>query len=679
MKLLTALKALRNNFSAKVFISLVSAMVIIFSLLNYLNNRTQAAAFEKELIKDGTVLTQVTANAARLGLFAENTNLLQAAVRPTLATEGVLAIYIMNQDKKILTREFAPKVGRQLATCLVHMPTQEQERHLRKAVQSPAPVFIDGEEVIEFWSPVRGADTKFSADALYFSDTAPMETTSSQILGFVGLVMDKTPLKEGLREITRHNMLLLLFSVILVAIITFFIVRAVTRPLTSLTNRIKIHHPAPAAQDELGMLSFTYDSLVRELGQSFDVINDLNDRLAGKVTDLQQEIERRLQADDALRESEGKYRGLIETLNDIVYATDLQGNFTYISQSTKKLAGYVPDELTGKNFLDFVHPRHKQFVMERFANGIKTRKIFSTEAEFIKKDGSTIFLEINGGPLFDANNNLIGRIGSARDVTRRREAERYRQELEVKALNQAKMASLGEMATGIAHEINQPLSFIKVIYESTLNDFELDQEDKNELKEDFTEALRQVRRITHIINHLRTFGHSDNRHFENISLQKVMDSTMILMGPKINNTNIILHQEIDPNLPPVFGNAINLEQVFINLIQNSLNAMEGRKEGEINIRMTPGGDRIVIRYCDNGPGVPVEIQDRIFEPFFTTSEVGQGTGLGLAITFGIIQEHNGTIDFESTPGSGITFTITLPVAPEEEITEDGGQKTEDGR
>jgi len=666
MKLLTALRPLLNNFSAKVFISLVSAMVVIFSILNYLHNHTQTRAFEKEIIKDGTVLTKVTANAARLGLFAENTKLLQTAVRPVLTTEGVLAIFVMNGDRKILIRELAPKVGRQLATCLVHMPKPEQEQHLRKIMQSSSPVFIDGEEVIEFWIPVRGGDTQYNADSLYFSDTDLMETTSFQILGFVGVVMDKKTLKEGLRAITRYNMLLLLLSFVLVANITFFIVRTVTKPLTSLTNKVKGHRLAPAADDELGILSSTYDSLVREVGRSFDVINDLNDRLAGKVTDLQREIKRRRQTEAALRVSEGKYRGLVETLNDIVYTTDLQGNLTYISRSTKQLAGYTPEELTGKNFLDFVHPHSRQFVMERFANGIQTRKIFSYEAEFIKKDGSTFFLEINGGPLFDANNKLMGRIGSARDVTERREAERYRQELEVKALHQAKMAALGEIATGIAHEINQPLSYIKVIYESTLNDFELDQVDKDELKADFTEALRQVRRITHIINHLRIFSHSDNQHFENVSLPKVMDSTMILLGPKINNTNITLQQDIDPQLPLVYGNAINLEQVFINLIQNSLNAMEGWKEGEIKIRMTPDGDRIVIRYSDNGPGVPVEIQDRIFEPFFTTSEVGQGSGLGLSISFGIIQEHNGTIEFESTPGHGTTFTITLPAAQEEE-------------
>jgi PAS domain S-box-containing protein len=670
MKLFTVLKPLLNNFNAKVFISLVSAMVVLFSILNYMHNRTQTATFEDHIIKDGTILAQVTANAARLGLFAENTRLLQAAVRPTLATEGVLAIFVMNQDREILTREVTPEVGRQLVTCcLVNMSKHEQEQYLREVVQSSSPVFIDGEEVIEFWTPVRGGDTQYSGDSLYFPDTALTGTTSSQVLGFVGVVMDKTPLKEGLRAITRNNMLLLLLSFILVAIITFFIVRTVTKPLSSLTNKARKHRLATAYEDELGMLSSTYDSLVQEVGRSFDVINELNDRLAGKVSDLQREIEKRLKTEAALRESEGKYRGLVETLNDIVYATDLHGILTYVSRSTTNLSGYTPEELIGKPFSDLVHPHHRQFVLDRFANGIKSRRIFSTEAEFIKKDGSTIFLEINGGPLFDANNNLIGRIGSARDVTQRREAERYRQELELKALHQAKMAALGEIATGIAHEINQPLSYIRVIYESTLNDFELDQVDKDELKADFTEALHQVRRITHIINHLRTFGHSDSRHFESVSLQKILDSTMILMGPKINNTNITLQQDIDPQLPLVLGNAINLEQVFINLIQNSLNAMEGCKAGEIAIRMIPTGDRILIRYSDNGPGVPEDIQDRIFEPFFTTSEVGRGTGLGLSITFGIIEEHNGTIEFESTPDHGITFTITLPAAVEEEFND----------
>lgn len=665
MKLRPALKPLLNSFSAKIFISLVTAMVILFSILTYLNNRTQIAAFEKDIKREGDILTKVTANAARLGLFAENTEMLRDAIRPTLTSAGVRAIYVMTRDRKVLIRELAPKSDRQLATCLIKMTEHEQKEQLQTILQYPTPFFIDGEEAIEFWTPVRGAETGFSPESLYFSEPDRGGETSSNILGFVGIVMDKTPLKQGLRAIIRHNLFLLLLSFVLVAIVTYFIVRTVTKPLTSLTKRIKANHPTATVQDELGMLSTTYDSLVGELERSFDVINDLNDCLAGKVTDLQQEVDRRLQTEAALRESEKKYRGLVETLSDIVYATDLQGNFTYVSQSATKLAGYTPEELIGKNFLEYAHPHHKQFVRERFVKGIQSREIFSTEAEFIKKDGSTIFLEIIGGPLFDANNTLIGRIGSARDVTRRRGAERYRQELEVKALNQSKMAALGEIATGIAHEINQPLSYIKVIYESTLNDFELDRVDKNELKADFTEALRQVRRITHIINHLRTFGHSNNRHFENISMQQVMDSTMILMGPKINNTNISLQQTIDPNLPLVLGNAINLEQVFINLIQNSLNAMEGRKKGEIKIHMISAGDRIVIQYSDNGPGVPFEIQDRIFEPFFTTNEVGRGTGLGLAIIFGIIQEHNGIIDFESTPGHGITFTIKLPVAREE--------------
>ena len=203
MKPFSALTPLLTNFSAKVFISLVSAMVLLFSLVNFLHNRTQTKAFEKEIMKDGTVLTQVTANAARLGLFAENAKLLQRAVMPTLATEGVLAIFVMNKDRKILIREHAPKVDRQLATCLVRMPEDEQELHMRTIEQSFAPVFIDGKEIIEFWIPVRGADTQFSPDSLYFPDTGLMESTSSQILGFVGVVLEI--LKEGQQKREAHQ------------------------------------------------------------------------------------------------------------------------------------------------------------------------------------------------------------------------------------------------------------------------------------------------------------------------------------------------------------------------------------------------------------------------------------------------------------------------------------------
>jgi C4-dicarboxylate-specific signal transduction histidine kinase len=249
----------------------------------------------------------------------------------------------------------------------------------------------------------------------------------------------------------------------------------------------------------------------------------------------------------------------------------------------------------------------------------------------------------------------------ARDISDRVLAERQRRELEVKSLAQSKLACLGEIATGIAHEINQPLSFIKVVYECILRDLNRDQLDLEELREDCGEALRQVGRITSIVNHLRSFGRSDTLSAGPVRLATVLENTMILMAEKIKLRNITFTSDLEHDLPAVYGNDMKLEQVFINLLQNSIDALTGIEAAEIRITIRLLGDEVEIRFADNGPGVPPEIAARIFEPFFTTKEEGQGTGLGLAIIHSIITEHQGTLRLEPVSGQGAAFVITLPV------------------
>jgi C4-dicarboxylate-specific signal transduction histidine kinase len=266
--------------------------------------------------------------------------------------------------------------------------------------------------------------------------------------------------------------------------------------------------------------------------------------------------------------------------------------------------------------------------------------------------------------LFDAQGQPIGRIGVARDITRRIQDEEKRKEFEIKALAQDKLASLGEIATGVAHEVNQPLSYIKIILESTLNDLSNNQLDTTELNEEFQESLRQVSKITNIISHLRTFGRSDVASFDPVSLPGVFGDTMILMQERLRVKNISINKQIVDNLPMIYGNSVKLEQVFINLLQNSMDALEEKGKGEIDLVMEHADDNVIVRFSDNGSGMPPGVFEKIFEPFYTTKEVGQGTGIGLAIVYGIIQEHKGSITCASEEGQGTSFTIKLPVYKE---------------
>ena len=376
---------------------------------------------------------------------------------------------------------------------------------------------------------------------------------------------------------------------------------------------------------------------------------------------LEESLEKLLERYEKLLESEKKYRTLIETIRDIVYTIDKNGHFTYISPNVEKITGFPPNELIGKHFINILSAGYRNKVVDSFNNNLKNRQPKTLGIKIITKDEIEVPMELNTTMLYDAHGSIIGRIGVARDITRRRQEEAKRKEIEVKALTQDKLASLGEIATGIAHEINQPLSYIKIILQSTLNDISKEKLDTEELTDDFQESLRQVGKISNIISHLRTFGRSDVTSFGPVSLLKILDDTLILMKERLRIKNISMNIEISDAHPMVNGNHIKLEQVFLNLIQNSMDALEEEGKGEINLSAQVESDHILISFSDKGKGIKSELQEKVFEPFFTTKEADKGTGIGLSIVYGIIQEHQGIISCESEGESGATFKIKLPI------------------
>nr|MBF0222988.1 response regulator [Desulfobulbaceae bacterium] len=249
-----------------------------------------------------------------------------------------------------------------------------------------------------------------------------------------------------------------------------------------------------------------------------------------------------------------------------------------------------------------------------------------------------------------------------RELEHRKGEEARRRSIEVKMMGQAKLASLGEMATGVAHEINQPLSFIKIMMQATKRDFMEGQLNAAEFPGELDETLAQISRIEVITRHLQMFGRKSGGVFDQIALPQVLDHALIPLGHRLKKAGIALEVEIEKDLPLVRGVATQLEQVLINLIINAVDAMEYVKEKKLAIRFSRQNDMVVATIVDNGCGMLEEVAAKMFEPFFTTKEVGKGTGLGLSISFGIIKEHNGSINCQSKPDEGTCFALSLPVA-----------------
>ena len=258
---------------------------------------------------------------------------------------------------------------------------------------------------------------------------------------------------------------------------------------------------------------------------------------------------------------------------------------------------------------------------------------------------------------------MIHIMGDLRDTTeeiQRREQElRDKQEQLVQA---GKLATLGELTTGVAHELNNPLNNISLFIGNIVDQIELGQPDEARIRHNLQTAMQQVRKATEIISHLRTFGRVASVTHESVSVNEVIERAISLVQEQIWLRGIELECDLSPDNPIVNGNPIQLEQVFINLLTNARDALADSPRRAIRISTTTEHDLITVEFSDTGPGIPAEIQHRIFDPFFTTKEVGMGTGLGLSITYGIIQDHGGTIVVISQEGHGAKFVIQLPTA-----------------
>ena len=259
---------------------------------------------------------------------------------------------------------------------------------------------------------------------------------------------------------------------------------------------------------------------------------------------------------------------------------------------------------------------------------------------------------------------MIHIMGDLRETTaemQRREQElREKQEQLVQA---GKLATLGELTTGVAHELNNPLNNIGLFVGNAIDLLELGEGDKEQIIGELRQVMQQVHKATEIISHLRMFGRAAPVSREPISLRQVIDQALSLMREQLRLREIEVTVDLDPEELVVVGNPIQLEQVFINLLTNARDAMADSPRKEIRISGLVRSAAVDVEFADTGCGIPPGLERRIFDPFFTTKEVGKGTGLGLSITYGIVKEHGGTISVVSRLNEGATFLIRLPSIP----------------
>jgi PAS domain S-box-containing protein len=374
-------------------------------------------------------------------------------------------------------------------------------------------------------------------------------------------------------------------------------------------------------------------------------------RLQGTLVDVteRRQIERRLQQEQEF------VRRLVASFPDPIAVLDREGRFTYVSPRIQDVLGYSPEELLNEPLGARTHPDDRPEMMEKFKDVLGGRASYvQLEYRTRHADASWRILRASAGPLFDAEGKITGLVASARDVTESRHVEQQLAQRE-------KFTAMGQMMAGAAHELNNPLTAIlgvsDLLRERTADDV---------VRRQVELIWQQARRAAGIVQNLLAFARPPATSRSKLQLEQILRQALESQQDSLRKKNIAVEFRATENLPPVDGDSRLLAQVFSNLITNAEQAISAvHNQGTLKISLSRAGGRACVVIADSGPGIPPEILGKIFDPFFTTKRPGGGTGLGLTISLAVIKEHGGRLEVQSSPNSGTTVQVLLPIAVEE--------------
>jgi len=376
---------------------------------------------------------------------------------------------------------------------------------------------------------------------------------------------------------------------------------------------------------------------------------------------LVRDMTERILADKVLKRSEERFRTVLEDMDNGYFELDSRGYYTFVNDAMCKILGLTRAEIVARHFSTFIDPSDEKFannsrlmISQVTAQGVTRSGMFGT---IVKGDGSRRIIGISVSPMRDAVGVITGVRGITRDIT-------DRIKMEQQLLIASKLASIGELAAGVAHEINNPLTAIMGFSQLLTEEEGL----PYNIKADLEKIYNQSQRAARIVQNLLTFARNYTPQKNTIDLNELIVKTLELRVYEHKVANIEVITELQDSLPGISADEHQIQQVLLNVIINAEQSIAtARKTGIIKISTRQIDDKVRITIKDDGPGIPGEILDRLFDPFFTTKDIGQGTGLGLSVCHGIITNHGGRIFAESVPGEGASFIVELPVSKEGNI------------
>lgn len=627
-------KHLNEKFSIKLFVLFAFFVFIVFFSFTAIFIHLEGKSLNESLIKDGKLLTNILAQNTRIGVFSENKALLKDPVESIFQKEDILDISIYNQDGVLLINK--TRIGIKAPDKPINGKNGEKTDIFKQLRKSGATYYED-QDKMEFWSPVLSMYNN-SLNGTIFSQESRVPG-KNHLIGFVQVTVGKGRLRKQLNSLLIRSIIIALIFFIAGSFFIYSAMKRITKPLNRLTVAVntlgegkiveKVH---VETKDEIGKLANAFNNMVASIKWR----------------------------EQALIESEAKYRSLFEESRDVIFIIDIDGKFIDANQTALDLFGYSRNEILEIGLDDLLlKPGELKNIKDYigYDNYVRDREIKLKKKNAVPLD-CLLTLSVR-----KANDrDILGYQGIIRDVT-------HQKALEMQLQQAKKMESIGTLAGGIAHDFNNILSPIMLHSEMVMDDLAPD----DPLKQDIKEIYKAAGRARDLVKQILTFARK--RSEEKMVLKS---SLMVKEAIKFLRSTIPTTIDIQYNnkaeQDTVLADPTQLNQIVMNLCTNAAYAM--REQGgllevileneDISAEKTNGFFNLKpARYLrlsvrDSGTGISPDIIDRIFEPYFTTKRFGEGTGLGLATIHGIVKNYGGYIKVESEVGKGTTFYVYLP-------------------
>ena len=382
------------------------------------------------------------------------------------------------------------------------------------------------------------------------------------------------------------------------------------------------------------------------------------------VMQLRRQLARRQQAEVALRAESVFRKAMEDSMLTGMRARDLEGRLTYVNSAFCRMTGFTADELLGKKApMPYWDPEHLEqtFELHRqiMAAGSATE---GTEVRLRRKNGETLDVLVFEAPLIDATGHHTGWMGSVLDITEQKRAREQARQQEERLQQSSRLITMGEMASTLAHELNQPLAAIASYTSGCVNRLQgEDTLDRGELLDIHQRIARQAQRAGEIIRRVHDFVRRSEPKRAPLDLNAVIRDAIGLIEADARKRRMQIRSALATDLPPVVADAVMIEQIAVNLVRNAMDSMRdtAAEARVIDVQSARAGRQVTVTVADRGAGIPAETAARLFEPFFTTKQ--EGMGMGLNICRSIAELHHGRLAFESRPGGGTIFILSLPV------------------